>query len=209
MRIELFADIACPWCYVGERRLYRALKDRGVDADVTWRPYQLQPGLPREGRPWAEFVDAKFGGAARAAGMFAHVSAAGAPEGIEFRFARVAVAPNTRDCHRVMMLAAEKGKTWEAAEALFGAYFTDGQDVTRGAVLVELAQGIGLDANETWAMLRSDRFTFDVDAGQARAAQLGVQGVPFYVFDDKYALSGAQPYDVFLQALDQMAAEAG
>jgi predicted DsbA family dithiol-disulfide isomerase len=204
MRIELFADIACPWCYVGERRLQRALRDRGVEARVVWRPYQLQPGLPREGRPWAEFVEAKFGGAARAAGMFAHVASAGAPEGIEFRFDRVPVAPNTRDAHRLMMLAAEKGKTWEAAEALFRAHFTDGQDVTRGAVLVELAESIGLDANETWAMLRSDRFTLEVDAGQARAAEVGVQGVPFYVFGDRYALSGAQPYETFLQALDQV-----
>jgi predicted DsbA family dithiol-disulfide isomerase len=208
MRIELFADIACPWCYIGERRLHRALADRGTHAEVTWRPYQLQPGLPREGRPWPEFVDAKFGGAARAAGMFAQVSAAGAPEGIDFRFDRVAVAPNTRDCHRVMMLAAEKGKTWEAAEALFAAYFTDGQDVTRGAVLVELAEKVGLDASETWATLRSDRSTLDVDAGQARAAELGVQGVPFYVFADKYALSGAQPYEVFVETLDQVAADA-
>ncbi|HET6764871.1 MAG TPA: DsbA family oxidoreductase [Longimicrobiaceae bacterium] len=203
MRIELFADIACPWCYIGERRLKRALQARGLAADVVWRPFQLQPGLPRDGQPWDAFVDAKFGGAGRAQGMFAHVAAAAAGDGIDFRFDRVAVAPNTRDAHRIMMLAGEKGLTWEMAEALFRAYFTDGQDVTRGAVLADLARAVGIAESETWAMLRSDRFTLEVDAGQARAAQLGVTGVPFFVFGDAYALSGAQSYEVMLQVLDQ------
>jgi len=203
MKIELFADIACPWCYIGERRLKRALDARGLAAEVVWRPFQLQPGLPRDGQPWDAFVDAKFGGAARAKPMFAHVAAAASGDGIDFRFDRMAVAPNTRDCHRLMMLAGEKGRTWEMAEALFRAYFTEGQDVTRGAVLAELARSVGIDETETWAMLRSDRFTLEVDAGQARAAELGVQGVPFFVFGDAYGLSGAQSYEVMLQVLDQ------
>ncbi|HET6229988.1 MAG TPA: DsbA family oxidoreductase [Longimicrobiaceae bacterium] len=205
MKIELFADIACPWCYIGERRLRKALEDAGVDADVVWRPYQLQPGLPRGGMPWAELVEKKFGGAQRAAGMFAHVASAGAPEGIEFRFDRITVAPSTRDSHRLMMLAGEHGRTWEMAEALFRAYFTDGKDVTRGAVLVEAAKEAGIDAAEAWAVLGSDRYEREVDAGQGRAADVGVQGVPFYVFDGKYALSGAQPPAVFADVLRQVA----
>jgi predicted DsbA family dithiol-disulfide isomerase len=203
MKIELFADIACPWCYIGERRLRRALEARGVEADVVWRPYQLQPGLPREGLPWSRFVDEKFGGAARAQGMFAQVAAAGAGEGIDFRFDRVAVAPNTRDCHRLMMLSGEHGRTWQMADALFRAYFTDGQDVTRGAVLAAEAVKAGLDENATWAMLRSDRFTLEIDAGQARAAEIGIGGVPFFILADRFTLSGAQPYDTFLQVLDR------
>ena len=207
MKIELFADITCPWCYIGERRLKRALEARKVDAGVVWRPFQLQPGLPREGLPWSAFVEQKFGGPARAQGMFAQVAAAGAGDGIDFRFDRVAVAPNTRDCHRLVVLAGEKGRTWEMAEALFRAYFTDGQDVTRGAVLVDAARSAGLDESEAWGVLRTDRFTLDVDAGQARAAELGVNGVPFFVLDDKYAFSGAQPYETFVQVLDRVVSE--
>ncbi|HEU4455386.1 MAG TPA: DsbA family oxidoreductase, partial [Longimicrobium sp.] len=151
--IDLFADIGCPWCYVGERRLKRALESRGVRATVRWHPYELQRGLPREGLPWSEIVEKKFGGWERARAMFQHVRNAGAEEGIQFDFERVASAPNTRDAHRVMLLAQEKGRLWEAAEAIFAAYFTEGRDVGSVDVLAEVADSAGVDAAEVREML--------------------------------------------------------
>ena len=138
MLIEVYSDIACPWCYIGERRLERALAARPeIQAECHWRPFQLQPDLPREGMPWRDLIDAKFGGAARAEAIFARVAQAGAPDGIDFRFDRMTIAPNTRDAHRLIAYAAGQGREWPMALALFAAHFTEGRDVGDRDELVE------------------------------------------------------------------------
>ncbi|HEX2202294.1 MAG TPA: DsbA family oxidoreductase [Longimicrobium sp.] len=209
MRIDVFADIACPWCYIGERRLKEALARRPeVEAEVRWWPFQLQPGFPREGTAWDEFVERKFGGWERARGMFAHVSRAGAEDGIRFDFERVAVAPNTRDAHRVMLLAQDEGKLWEAAEALFAGYFAEGRNVSDPSVLAGLAAAAGLDAARAREVLAGDAYAAEVDESQRVAARSGISGVPFFVFDERYAVSGAQPVDVLLQVIDRTLSEA-
>ena len=209
MLIEVYADIACPWCYIGERRLAEALAQR-PDMEVArrWRPFQLQPDLPPQGVPWAEFVPAKFGGAAQAARMFARVAQAGAPDGIDFRFDQVATAPNTRDAHRLVLFAAEHGQEWPMADALFAAHFTEGRDLNDPDQLVAVAESVGLDAAEVRAYLASDAGVAEVQASQEQAERLGITGVPFYVIDGRYGLSGAQPVDVFVRALDELAAPA-
>lgn len=203
MEIDLFADVACPWCWIGERRLKRVLDERGVDATVRWRPYQLQRGLPPEGLPWNDFVETKFGGWARARPMFAHVAAAGAGEGLAYDFEAVTRAPNTRDAHRVLLLAQEHGRLWEVADAVYRAYFAEGRDVTDPAVLAEVASAAGLDAGEVRAMLGTDRYADEVDAAQELADRSGISGVPFVVFDGRFAVSGAQPPEVFHTAIDR------
>jgi predicted DsbA family dithiol-disulfide isomerase len=201
--IDVFADIACPWCYVGERRMKRALEARGLRATVRWRPYELQRGLPREGIPWSELVERKFGGWERARTMFQHVQDAGTEEGIRFDFERVASAPNSRDAHRVMLLAQEKGRLWEAAEALFAAYFTEGRDVGSIDVLAEVAGSAGVDADEVREMLAGARFVAEVEASEEAAEAGGMNSVPYFVFNGRFALSGAQPMEVFEMALDR------
>jgi predicted DsbA family dithiol-disulfide isomerase len=203
MIIDLFADIACPWCWIGERRLRRALEARRIEATVRWRPYMLQRNLPPEGIPWNELVEKKFGGWERARPMFAHVANAGAPEGLRYDFEAIGRAPNTRDAHRLVLLAQEQGKVWEMADALFSAYFTEGRDVNDREVLVEVARETGLDADAVREMLASGRFSGEVDAAQEVADASGVQGVPLAVFEGKYGVSGAQPVEVFDLAIDR------
>jgi predicted DsbA family dithiol-disulfide isomerase len=197
MIIDLFADVACPWCWIGERRLRRALEARGIEATVRWRPYMLQRNLPPEGIPWNELVEKKFGGWDRARPMFAHVAAAGAPEGLRYDFEAIGRAPNTRDAHRVILLAQEHGRVWEVADALFSAYFAEGRDINDRGVLVDVASAAGVDADAVREMLASGRFSGEVDAAQEVADGSGVQGVPLAVFEGKYGVSGAQPIEVF------------
>lgn len=208
MHIDLFADIACPWCYIGERRLKAALEESGVEAEVTWRPYQLQPALPPEGMPWTEFVERKFGGMGRAEGMFAHVARAGAPDGVHFLFDRMATAPNTRRVHAVILAAQARGRMWDAADAAFRAYFTEGRDLADLAVLEEIGAAAGLSADDVRGALGDEALAGEIADAESLARDMGVSGVPFYVFDGKYAVSGAQPADTFLRILERVQAEA-
>ena len=206
MLIDVYSDVVCPWCYIGEKRLKRALRERpGLEAEVHWRPFQLQPGMPEGGLPWSEFVRRKFGGVASARAAFEHVVAAGEPDGVRFDFDRVASAPNTVDAHRLILFAAERGLRWETADALFRAYFTEGKDLNDHEQLLELATGVGLDAGEVRGYLDGAGGVDEVLASQEEAGRLGIAGVPFYVFDGRYALSGAQPVEVFLRAIDAAA----
>ncbi|MGH3144197.1 MAG: DsbA family oxidoreductase [Rubrobacter sp.] len=208
MLIDVFSDVVCPWCYIGEKRLKKVLRERPyLEATVRWRPFQLQPGMPEGGLPWAEFARRKFGGEAGARAAFAQVAVAGEPDGVCFDFDRVASAPNTVNAHRLILYAAQRDLQWETAEALFRAYFVEGRDLNDRGQLVDLASGVGLDAGEVGEYLVSEDGTDEVQAGQQEAERLGITGVPFYVFDKRYALSGAQPVEVFGRALETAWAE--
>lgn len=205
MRIEVWADVVCPWCWIGEARLYRALERRpDVQAEVIWRPFQLAPDLPPEGMDWDEVVRTKFGGPERARAMFAHVAAAGAGDGLEFDFERISAHPNTRNAHRLVLLAQEAGVGREMAEALFHANFTEGRDVGKTGVLADVAAQVGLDRDRIARFLAGDQLSRVVDESQAEAKSLGVDGVPFFVFEGKYAFSGAQPLETFVSVLDRV-----
>lgn len=203
MTIDLWADVACPWCFIGERRLRRALEEAGVEAEVRWRPFQLQPDLPRGGLPWEDFVERKFGGWERARPMFAHVARAGEEEGIRFDFERVASAPNTAAAHGLILEASRDGRLWEAADAVYRAYFTEGRDVGDPSVLHEIAAGLGV----SWPG-GDPEIEDEVRQARAEAARLGVNGVPFIVFDGRLALSGAQPVEQFRNVIRQASAAA-
>jgi predicted DsbA family dithiol-disulfide isomerase len=205
MRIEVWADVVCPWCWIGETRLYRALEQRPeLQAEVVWRPYQLQPQMPKEGMPWDEVVRTRFGGPERARAMFAHVAAAGAEDGLQFDFERIAAHPNTRDAHRLVLLAQEAGVGREMAEALFRANFVDGRDVGKTGVLADVAAQVGLDRDRIARFVGGDQLGRVVDESQAEAKELGIDGVPFFVFEGKYAFSGAQPLATFIAVLDRV-----
>jgi predicted DsbA family dithiol-disulfide isomerase len=205
IKIDVYADIACPWCYIGKRRLEAALRERPeVEVELSWRPFQLRPEMPAEGVDWAEFVETKFGGAERAQAAFERVGEAGEPDGIRFRFDLMKRAPNTLDAHRLVLLASEQGREWKMANALFEAYFEQGLDINSRDVLVDLAAGVGLDGDEVARYLDSEANADVVQSSQEVAHQLGVNGVPFYVLNDRFGVSGAQPVELFVAALDRL-----
>lgn len=172
--------------------------------ELRWRPFQLRPEMPKEGVPWSDFEVQKFGGHEKAQQIFARVTGVGAEDGIDFRFDRIQVAPNTLDAHRLVLFAREQGREWEAVGALFTAHFTEGRNVGDLDTLVELAEAIGLDACAARDYLLSGRDVETVTESQEEAYSVGVEGVPFYVFEGQYALSGAQPVETFMWALDEV-----
>jgi predicted DsbA family dithiol-disulfide isomerase len=206
IKIEVYADIACPWCYIGLRRLDAALAERPhIAVERHWRPFQLRPEMPIEGIEWGEFVETKFGGASRAEIAFARVGEAGAPDGIRFRFDLMKRAPNTLDAHRLVLFAVEQGREWETAIALYTAYFEQGRDISSRAVIAEIASELGYDGEEVTAYLESAKNRDEVTESQDLAHRLGINGVPFYVLNNQYGISGAQPVELFVAALDRLA----
>ncbi len=204
LRIDVFADIACPWCYIGDKRLEAALARReDLRAERRWRPFQLQPDLPPEGLPWRAFAEEKFGGLHRAAAMFEQVATLGAAEGCLFDFERVATAPNTLDAHRLVLLAERLGLGPEMAERLFRAYFGEGARLNDPAELVRLASEVGIKAEIAARYLESDDGAEAVRESGRTAAQFGIRGVPFYILHGRLGISGAQSAEVFEQAIEQ------
>lgn len=202
--IDVYADVVCPWCYIGERRLSKALSMRPeVEAEVRWRPFQLRPEMPEGGLPWDEFSREKFGGEAAARAAFGQVTEVGASDGLQFDFSKVASAPNTVDAHRLILFSGRYGLQKETADALFEAYFSGGRNLNDTEHLVAAAAGAGLDAGEVRAYLSGTDGVDEVAAAQRDAQKRGVRGVPLYVVGGRYALSGAQPIELFLQALDK------
>ena len=211
--LELYADIVCPWCWIGDRRLFAAIDAirealPDVAFEVTWRPFQLDPTIPPEGRDWAEVVETKFGGRLRAQPMFERVAAAGAADGIAFDFDRITRHPNTVKAHALIVHAQQRGlAVWPLVEALFTANFTNGDDVSNDDVLVRIGSAHGLEEADVRALLTNGTYDVDVQQSQREAARLGVQGVPFLVLDGRYGVSGAQPAEVFVEALRRVVAE--
>lgn len=203
IQLDVYADVVCPWCYVGEKRLERALEQRpDLPVELRWKPFQLRPEMPSGGLPWHEFAVDKFGGEARMQAAFAHVSAAGEPDRIRFDFDRIASAPNTVDAHRLILHAAEYDLQWKTADALFRSYFAESANLNNHEELSNIAAEAGLDKNKVQAFLSSDTGADEVWSAQREAGRIGVTGVPFYVFDDHFVLSGAQPVGAFVRALD-------
>lgn len=206
MKVEIYSDVACPWCFIGERRLARALTAfPGGDAvEVVFRPYQLDPGAPAVAAPLLPHLDRRFGG--DAAGKLAHVTAAGAEDGIAFDWDR-ALAVNTLTAHRVLALAArEHGPAVQRAllDRIFDAYFSRGADVSDHALLARLAAESGMDEARVRAYLDAGEGAADLARELAEARALGVRAVPTFVFDDAYVVQGAQPASVFLQVLEEV-----
>ena len=198
VRIDVWSDLVCPWCYVGKRRLERALAGREKEVEVVWRPYELNPTMPKAGLPRAEYRKAKFGSLERSRELEERVIEAGRSVDLPFEFGRIERTPNTFDGHRLMWLARREGRQGEMAEQLFRAYFLEGRDLGDRAVLVGAAERAGLDAR---GFLEGEGGAKEVREEEAEGSALGVQGVPFFVFAGRVALSGAQPPETILEAL--------
>lgn len=175
-----------------------------VEFNLIWQPFQLDPSMPADGMSWSDFVERKFGGPEAAEPMFAQVAAAGAPDGVDFRFAALTRAPNTAAAHGLLVHVQQTGgNPWPLAEALFAAHFTHGRDIGDTDTLVELAASHGFGAAELRDIVSTSRYAVDVAQSQREAARLGIRGVPFVVLDSRYGVSGAQPVAVFEQALQR------
>jgi len=204
MKIEIWSDVVCPWCYIGKRRLERALRSvpGGGQAQVVWRSFELDPAAPRarDVAP-AEHLARKYGvSVPEARTMMARVSAVAKEEGLDYRLEE-ARSGNTFDAHRLGHFAATKGLGDRAEEVLMEAYFCKRLPIGDREALVSLAPAMGLDEVEVRAMLESNAYADAVRADEARAAELGITGVPYFVIDGKAQLSGAQPVEVFVEAL--------
>jgi len=206
MKVEIWSDIACPWCYIGRRRFEKALGEfeHRERVQVIWRSFELDPGAPRENAGTVtEMLMHKYGlTRERAEAMHAQVTDLGAAEGLALQFERVQPV-NTHDAHRMLHLAAAFGLQGEMKERLQHAYFTEGLNVCDPDTLVRLAVECGLDEGEARRALESGAYAEAVQDDQRRAQMLGIRGVPFFVFGEKYAVSGAQPAEVFASALEQ------
>jgi predicted DsbA family dithiol-disulfide isomerase len=210
MQIDIWSDIACPWCYVGKRRFEQAMAQfaNRDDVTVTWRSFELDPSAPAtHDEPQAQLLARKYGvPVAQAEAMNARMTAAAAEEGLEFHFDRVKVG-NTFDAHRLTHLASTDGKQDAMKERLMRAYLTEGEAIGRPEVLERLATDVGLDVDRVRAVLASDEFANDVRQDERQARELGISGVPFFVLGGKYGVSGAQSADLLLEAIGQAYAE--
>jgi predicted DsbA family dithiol-disulfide isomerase len=208
--IDIISDIVCPWCYLGQRRLALALEDVSPDiqARVTWKPYQLDPTTPPEGVDAMDYLTRKIGGAERVRQSHEMLEQMGAEIGLPFAFEKRSIIPNTLDAHRLLYWAKPMGAEIQdkVAHALFAANFVEGRNVGDHQVLGEIASRCGMDGDEVARRLATDVDRDTVRNEIAAAQRLGVSGVPFFVIDGKYAISGAQGVDVFANALRQIAA---
>ncbi|MCU1280988.1 MAG: oxidoreductase [bacterium] len=209
LAIDIWSDIVCPWCFVGKRRLEAALArfDHRDAVDVRWRSFELDPSAPRsyEGQgSYAERLSRKYGtDVAEAQRMIDRMTKTGAAEGAVLDFTR-ARGGNTFDAHRLLHFAAALGRQDALEERLFRACFSEGEPIADRDVLVRLAADVGLDAEQARGVLDGDAYEADVRADQAQAAELGIRGVPFFVLDGRYGVSGAQPADALLQMLERV-----
>ncbi|WP_405115081.1 DsbA family oxidoreductase [Micromonospora sp. NBC_01405] len=203
MEIEIYADVACPWCYIGKRRLEQALESYDGEVTVRYRPFQLDPSPVPTPQPLVSGLAAKFGSRERVEQMFTHVTGVAADAGLRLDFDR-AVAANTFDAHRLVWYASRQGLAAETVDALYRAHFTDGVDVGSRVALARLAGGVGLDEAEVRAFLDSGEGSSEVTAELAAARELGVTSVPTFVLAGKYAVTGAQEPQTLLAALTEV-----
>lgn len=209
MKVEIYSDVACPWCYVGKVRFERALAafPGGSAVDVSFRPYQLNPATPEQAQPLYDYYDRLFGPGFRS--KHSQVVDIARTEGLDFRFDR-ALAVNTFTAHRLLWLTERDygaAVQRDLKNALLRAYFTDGGDVGDHDTLVELAAAVGVDPERARAWLAGDEGVAETRAELEHARELGIQAVPTFVFEGKYAVQGAQEASTFLRVLEQVAAE--
>ena len=203
MLLEIFADTVCPWCFIGKRRLTRALGARPQpDLTLRWRAFQLNPGMPMTGIDRTQYMTAKFGSQERAQRVFDNVARVGRNEGIEFRFDLVRRTPNTLRSHRLVQAAARIGRDGLMLDRLFAAYFTEGADIGDAETLIELAEEVGLP--RAMADAAVDGLP-EIDTAlneDFQSRRLGITGVPYLIFNSRFGLSGAQEPEVLHNMFD-------
>ncbi|HEV7265624.1 MAG TPA: DsbA family oxidoreductase [Falsiroseomonas sp.] len=203
MQIEVVFDLVCPWCHLGTHRLRRTLRARpDLAAEITWRPFLLNPDIGPGGVPRQDYMMRKFGGEDRARRLHNTIAELGRAEGLRFAFDRIRRIPPSLDAHRLVRLADRQGLADAAVEALFEAYFGEGDDIGDHGVLAGIAAGLGMDPVEIRRALASVQEAEAVHADNLRAHRLGINGVPCFVVQGRHAIAGAQEPEVLERLLD-------
>ncbi len=204
LTIDVVSDVVCPWCFIGKRRLEKALALRlDVPVTVNWRPFQLDGTIPAEGMPRQAYLAKKFGSKERVDEIYARLTLAGAQDGIPFAFDKITRSPNTLAAHRLIRWAHATGKQDAVDEALMRAYFIEGRDLSSIEELIKIAGECGMDTEMVRSFYDSDADIDEVNAEIALAGELGIQGVPFFIFGGTHAVSGAEAPETLAKALDQ------
>ncbi len=211
MKIEVFSDVICPWCYVGFARLQEALASRPeVAAEVRWLPFELNPATPEAGRDRREYLRERFGTENPFGDSQKQLTEMGRSLGLDFQFDRIERSPNTRRAHMLIALAGRHDAARQGAvkRALLQAYFEHGQDIGDVAVLAEIAASCGIEPAETHRALGDAALRAEVEQAEEMGRGWGISGVPTFIFERRYAFSGAQPLEAFQQVFDRVAADA-
>ena len=205
--IDVISDVVCPWCYIGKRRLEKGIKHTQYsdNVQVKYHPFQLDPSVPTEGVDFQTYMENRFG--ASFVSKFRQVEQAAVGEGLDFDFEQLPKAINTFALHRILTVAEADGIQSDTKEALMKAYFVDRQDLTQKNILIDLMQTLGWSAEKTKEILDSDIAADAVKEEMNYYRQLGVTGVPFFIINQKYAISGAQPAEVFAEIIEKVAKE--
>ncbi len=206
--LDIYSDVVCPWCYIGMKRLEaaKALAPRDITVDIAWRAYQLDPTVPPEGYDYQSHLAAKFGGKDAMLAKFDHVRETGRSLGIAFDFANMKYSPNTLNAHRLIRSVAHDRALQDAVvKRLFQAFFEEGFNIGDIEVLADLAETCGLDKHEIAEILGSSTFEHEVKTEIANASRMGISGVPCFIFEQKYAVSGAQAPETLANAIAQIA----
>jgi len=212
IRVDVVSDIVCPWCYIGKRRLEKAIKYtqssdnvQVEDIEIVYHPFQLDPSVPAEGIGFQTYMENRFGG--NFVDKFRQVEQAAETEGLSFDFANLPKSINTFTLHRILTVAEQDGIQSDVKEALMKAYFVDKIDLTSDENIVSIMANYGWDEAKTKEIIYSDIASDEVKEEMNYYRQLGVSGVPFFIFNQKYAISGAQPSDVFVEIIEKVAQE--
>lgn len=203
INIDVVSDVMCPWCYIGKTNLDKAISEmKDIDVKVTWRPYQLDESLPKEGKDRAEYLNNKFGGEAGAQEVYGRIKDAGKAHGIDFNFEDMKVSPNTLDAHRVIMWAGGQSPEIQdkLVERLFELFFLEGANIGLDEVLIDAAKHAGMDGDIVESLLKKDDDKDVVAAQVSHARSMGVTGVPFFIFDGRVAVPGAAPVEQLVGA---------
>lgn len=206
IKVDIVSDVVCPWCYIGKRRLEKAIKQLSseYDFEVEYHPFELNPHMPKEGLDHKEYLTEKFGGEEQYDVITARTSRVAAEEGLTFNFDQQNNSPNTRKAHALILLAKEENKQKEMVEALFKAYFSDGVDLSKDENLMDIAVHIGLDKNNVNLVLNDSHTSQLIGEREGELQQLGIRGVPFYIINNQYGISGAQTSETFVKAFKEI-----
>jgi predicted DsbA family dithiol-disulfide isomerase len=207
LKIDIYSDVICPWCYLGESRLKKALDSlpKTTKVEVSYLPYELNPATAEAGVDRKKYLEAKYGSRIKEADQ--RLKSLGQAMGIEYNFEKAERIPNTLKAHRLIWLAGQKGLQEKAVTGLFKAYFTDGIDIGDDHELASVASEWGIDQAEVFQFLKSGSGMEEVRALEERAYNLEITGVPFFIFNEKAAVSGAQEVETFVDVLRQMSGD--
>lgn len=206
IKVDIVSDVVCPWCYIGKRRLEKAIEQVSdqYDFELNYYPFELNPEMPKNGRNQRDYLSDKFGGEERYEQITNHTTSIAATEGLTFDFSKQQISPNTRDLHVVLQLARHEGKQLLVMEAFFKAYFTDGVDLSSRENITAVAVAAGLSQDDVKKALDDEQARLTVAASEKEMYNLGISGVPFYIINNTYGISGAQMSETFVKAFQDV-----